>query len=244
MQFFGDYHLHTTYSDGRSTVAEMVEAGRSAGLKEIGIADHGPRNIGAGVKEKNSFLAIKEELDQLQITRPDSRLLLGAEVNIISPGGELDLDEGTIAELDYLIIGLHPFVWPQGLQGLSWVIENQLVRFIPALKRRVQNANTKALVEAIHKNKVWAISHPGLKMPIEIPEVSRACLARDTAWEINTGHRFPSYAEVLKAAKTGVDFVVNSDAHFPETVGSLEYGSWVLEKAGVELKRVRNAYQN
>ncbi|MFY9174680.1 MAG: PHP domain-containing protein [Peptococcia bacterium] len=241
MQFFGDYHLHTTYSDGRASVAEMVEAGREAGLKEIGIADHGPRNIGTGVKGQASYLAIREELDQIQYTYPDVKLFLGAEANIISPTGVIDLEQETIAELDYLLVGLHPFVWPQGLKGLGWVMENQLASFIPALKRRVKNANTKGLVEAIHKNKVWAISHPGLKMAIEISEVARACVARDTAWEINTGHKFPSYAEVLEAAKVGVDFVVNSDAHFPETVGSLEYGSWVLEKAGVEPERVRNA---
>ena len=36
----GDYHTHTTYSDGNGTVAESVEQAIAAGLCEIGISDH------------------------------------------------------------------------------------------------------------------------------------------------------------------------------------------------------------
>ncbi|MGB4018886.1 MAG: PHP domain-containing protein [Syntrophomonadaceae bacterium] len=244
MKFFGDYHMHTTYSDGRATVEEMVEAGQNCGLEEIGLADHGPRNIGTGVKNEKTFLLIKDELNKIQEAKPEIKLSVGAEANIINPAGDLDLTREVIKDLDYLIVGLHPFVRPRGSGGLCWLLGNQLIRFIRPLERRVQNANTKALVEAIYKHKVWAISHPGLKMPIEIAEVARACIARGTAWEINTGHKHPCLADALAAARSGVDFVVNSDAHFPETVGSLEYGSWVLEKAGVDPKRVLNAYQN
>ncbi len=241
MRFIGDYHIHSNYSDGRATVAEMVAAGQNAGLKEIGIADHGPRNIGAGVRSSQVYLTVKAELARLRSSYPGLKLLTGAEANVVSLSGELDLEPEVVKELDYLIVGLHPFVRPQGSGGFRWLVNNQLVNLSPALKSRVKNDNTKALAEAVYKNKVWAVSHPGLKMPIEIGEVTRACVAKETAWEINTGHKFPGYAEVLEAARSGVDFVVNSDAHFPETVGYLEYGSWVLEKTGIEPERVINA---
>lgn len=101
--------------------------------------------------------------------------------------------------------------------------------------------NTKALKEAVYRHDVWAVSHPGLKMEVDISELAQACAARDTLWEINAGHKHPSYEEVVKASRYGVEFVVNSDAHFPESVGSLEYGSWVLEKAKIPLEQVNNA---
>jgi histidinol-phosphatase (PHP family) len=34
------YHNHTTWSDGRATVAETLEAARALGLHEVGISDH------------------------------------------------------------------------------------------------------------------------------------------------------------------------------------------------------------
>lgn len=244
MQFIGDYHMHTTYSDGRGTVGDMVLAGQSCGLKEVGLADHGPNNIGTGVKNSQSFLAIKAELTQLQVDNPELQLFSGAEADVISLAGDLDVEVKVIKELDYLIVGLHPLAWPADLGGMAWLLENQLVKLVPALRTRVKNNNTKALIEAIYKHDVWAISHPGLKMPLEIAEVARACAARNTAWEINTGHKHPTYHEVIEADHFGVDFVVNSDAHYPETVGSLEYGSWVLEKVGVGTERVRNAVRD
>jgi len=243
IQFTGDYHMHTKHSDGRATVREMVLAGQACGLQQLGIADHGPHNIGTGVKNSQVFLAIKEELTQLQAAHPNLLLLAGAEADVVSLEGELDLEDEVIKRLDHLIVGLHPLARPTNLGGLVWLLENQTAKISPRLKPRVKNANTKALVEAIHRHDVWAISHPGLKMPLEIAEVARACTARGTAWEINAGHKHPNYSDVLEAARCGVDFVVNSDAHFPETVGCLEYGSWVLEKAGVGTDRVINALE-
>lgn len=224
-------------------MSDMVIAGRESGLKTIGIADHGPHNIGTGVRDEGVFVTIKDELAQLQINNPELQLFAGAEADVISLQGDLDITPRIIKELDYLIIGLHPFVWPRGLKGLGWLLENQLAHLFSGLGSRVKNSNTKALVEAIYKYDVWAVSHPGLKMPIDISETARACIKRNTAWEINTGHKFPSYQQVLEAARSGVDFVVNSDAHFPDSVGCLEYGSWVLEKCRVGADRVLNAKQ-
>lgn len=240
MQFSGDYHMHTTYSDGRGSVWEMVAAAELCGLKEVGLADHGPANIGTGVAGGGDFLRIKEELAALKDCC-GLRLYAGAEANITGPEGTLDLSNEVIAQLDLLLAGLHPYVWPRGFKGAGWLLKNQLSGTFPRLRRRVINCNTKALVGAIHSYDIWAITHPGLKMEIDIPEVARACVARNTAWEINTGHKHPSYQEVREAARCGVDFVVNSDAHFPETVGCLDYGAWVLMKAGVPCERVKNA---
>ncbi|MCR4441637.1 MAG: PHP domain-containing protein [Peptococcaceae bacterium] len=241
MKFFGDYHVHTTLSDGRGTVEEMVEAASRRGLKEFGLAEHGPASIGTGVKDEGVYLTIKEKLRALQAGYPDLQLYTGAEADIIGPDGRLDLSKKVIKQLDYLLVGLHPYVLPQKAAGAAWLLANQAPGRFSFLKKRVKNWNTKAVVEAVHSCGVTALAHPGLKMEIDIPEAARACCARDVAWEINTGHRFPSCREVLEAARCGVDFIVNSDAHFPETVGCLDYGSWVLEKAGVPCERVRNA---
>lgn len=37
---FADFHTHTTFSDGKSTVREMIDAAREGGLLALGISDH------------------------------------------------------------------------------------------------------------------------------------------------------------------------------------------------------------
>lgn len=247
MRFFGDYHLHSTYSDGRASVAEMVAAGVRAGLEELGFAEHGPRNIGTGIKSENSLLQLQEEVKQCQKQcqkqYPKVRLLTGVEANIISRDGELDVSRKIIRKLDYLIAGLHPYIRPAQWSDLAWVAGNSLFKTLPGLRwrRKINNENTKALVEAIYRYKPKTISHPGLKMSIDLGETVKACLAKGTCWEINAGHKYPDYKEVSWLAKQEVDFLVNSDAHFPESVGALAYGAWVLEKAEVPLSQVKNA---
>ena len=40
MRLFGDYHTHTTYTHGKSTVEENVQQAELLGLKEIAITEH------------------------------------------------------------------------------------------------------------------------------------------------------------------------------------------------------------
>jgi putative hydrolase len=241
MEFYGDYHLHSTYSDGHSSVEEMVMAASLAGLEEVCLADHGPRNFAVGVESAQTLLQIKEEIKSLREEYTGLQIYAGVEANIISLDGKLDVEREVIAKLDLLIAGLHSYVWPEGLSDVPWILGNQAVKVFPFRKNRLKNANTKALVEAIYRYEPDIISHPGLKMEINIAEVGRACLEKDTLWEINAGHKHPGYKEVREIARLGVEFVVNSDAHFPESVGALDYGSWVLEKAGVSTQQIRNS---
>lgn len=241
MEFYGDYHLHSSYSDGHSSVEEMVKAASLVGLEEVCLADHGPRNFAVGVKSAQTLLQIKEEIEQLREKYTELQIYAGVEANIIGLDGKLDVEREVIAELDLLIAGLHPYILPEGILDVPWILGNQVLKVLPSAKKRVRNANTKALVEAIYRYAPDIISHPGLKMEIDLAEVARACLHKDTLWEINAGHKHPQPQEVSEIACWGVNFVVNSDAHFLESVGALDYGAWVLEKAGVPPQQIKNA---
>lgn len=240
MEFYGDYHMHTNYSDGRGTVEEMVIAGYNNKLKELGITDHGPHNIGTGVKNEKKYLEIKGILKEIKPKYRGIKLLVGAETNVINLKGEIDISKEIIKQLDYLLIGLHPYIIPAGAEAVCWIMANHGIRGKNRGGKWVKNMNTKALVNAVNKNNALAISHPGLKMSIDIQEVARACVNKNTAWEINTGHKYPPLHEVKEAYSYGVDFIVNSDAHYPESVGCLDYGSWILEKLEVPEERIRN----
>ncbi|MDA8226994.1 MAG: PHP domain-containing protein [Desulfitobacterium hafniense] len=243
MKLFADYHTHTTYSDGHGKVEENIQAAVNKGLQEIAITDHGPRNIGTGVKNPETFLAIKEEVKSIANTYPQIKVKVGAEADITGVDGHIDIPEHIIKELDLLIVGLHPYIWPDSL-GDAWelVIKNQLAKVNRRVADKVKNTNTKALIAALDRYPVTIISHPDLQMHIDVGEVAKACARAETAFEINTGHsHYLSLELVQQAAREGVCFSIDSDAHFPETVGNLDIGRQLAEKAGLSPEQVINA---
>ncbi len=242
MEFIGDFHMHSTYSDGRYSIEDMVEAGRKCGFLSMAITDHGPHNVGFGVKKAETFLEIKEKLALLNQNCADIQLLCGCEANIIGLEGEIDVPAAIYEQLDVLIVGLHPLARPEKLsQVWDLNLRNQAARFSRGQKNKVINTNTKTLLAAMDAHPISIISHPGLGMPIDVPEVARGCAKHNVLYEINCGHRFPSLDDILAAGKEGVNFIVDSDAHFTDSVGKLEYGSNLLQQAEVPLERIVNA---
>lgn len=242
MEFFADWHTHSKYSDGRATIEELVQAARDRGLEQLAITDHGPRNIGAGVRGPETYLEIDRKVKALNTEWEGITVKSGAEADIIEPDGTVDIPPAIADSLDILVVGLHPYIWPATWQGAWSVVGmNQLAKFSGRIRETVRVSNTKALKEAIHKYRVDFISHPDLGMPVDIAELASACAACGTALEINTGHHYDKEELVRVAAKAGVNFVVNSDAHFPQTVGDLAQGGLLLEKYRVPPERVLNA---
>lgn len=241
MKFTGDFHTHSIYSDGRNTIREMVDAACQKGLKKIAVTDHGPSNIGTGVRSADTYLMIKDEIKKLQANYSEIEIMWGAEANIISRAGDIDIPENLIKELDLLLVGLHPYVWPKGVgDGVSFLLTNQFAKIIKPWRETVRNLNTKVLVEALYNYPVDVVTHPGLGMPVDVEVVARACAKRETAFEINTGHNFQTVPEIKAAAKTGVNFIVNSDAHFSRSVGVLEPGLALLSHANVPPEQIIN----
>ena len=238
MKFYADLHCHTKYSDGRNTVGQMIRAAADKGLKKLAITDHGPNNIGTGVFSEDTYKKIKKDI----LVNPVDGLevLLGAEANVVDLNGTIDISEEVLQELDWLIIGLHPFAMPVSLGAASQLMGNQLLKLNIGSKEKVKEANTQALVAAINRYHPHCVSHPGLDMELDLVEVAKACVANNSLFEINTGHKFQQVEEIIQVAKTGVNFVVNSDSHYVETVGELAWGGELLTRAGVSVERVYN----
>ncbi|MDW7675088.1 MAG: PHP domain-containing protein [Bacillota bacterium] len=243
MEFKADLHSHTTYSDGRNTVDEMINAAISKGLSALAITDHGPNNIGTGVKASDTYYEIGDDIQRSlnQLEAPEIDVLLGAEADVIDLDGRIDIPDKTRKDLDWLIIGLHPYIWPGNVESLfKLALGNQVAKLSRAVKNRVKPSNTKALVESIYRYKPNCISHPDLQMAVDLEEVAAACIKTDTLYEINTGHRYQEAQQIKELAGRGVNFIVNSDSHYTETVGELDWGGELLEKANVPMEQIYN----
>lgn len=242
MYFYGDYHMHTTASDGRESLERMVKAAREKGLKEIAITDHGPSNLFAGIKSPEVLLRLRDYARLLnQSFEGEFRILVGVEADVTSCQGDIDVPYDIYKELDLLLVGLHPHIIPDTVEaGIYLVGGNKAQRFLPGLREAVAEVNTRALTAAIRKHGAQIAAHPGLGMPVDIKEVAVACRAAGCAFEINTGHDYISPREVGWALDQGAQIIVNSDAHFAGTVGKLQSGWEVLIAAGAGPEQVVN----
>lgn len=236
-----DWHTHTRYSDGRGTVEDNVRAAAQKGLTEIAITDHGPRGIFIGVESPDTYLDIKKDITALKERYP-VRVLLGAEANVTSLDGSIDIPPEISKQMDILLVGLHPQVMAESLEEtLGWVLPNQLGRLSRFLQSRMRNTNTKALVDAMYKHPVNVVTHPGLMMAVDLDEVARASANTHCAMEINTGHEYNKDDVINAALRWGAPVVVNSDAHYPDTVGEMDKGISLLMKWDVPAEQVVNA---
>lgn len=242
-RLFADWHTHTTYSDGKGTIAANAQAAAERGLQEVAITDHAPNNLGVGMKRPEQTLAeMRAAIDHCNRSLSGTKVLLGVEANLISHDGDLDLSIKLQKQLDLLIVSLHPLVKPGNWwDGVRMFLPNLVERTTNIRSRRLRNLNTKALVEAVQRHDISFIGHPGLWIDIDTRELADACVRRDTALEINCGHADELSGYLQAAMPSGVEFVINSDAHLPADVGRQESGIALAKRLRLDPDRIRNA---
>lgn len=240
---FADWHTHTSYSDGKGSIAMNAQAAAARGLTEVAITDHAPNNLGVGMKRPESTLAeMRACIERCNRAQPEIKVLLGVEANLISHDGDLDLSPGLQKQLDLLIVSLHPLVKPSNWwDGARMFLPNLIERTTSIHSRRLRNLNTKALVSAVYRHDISFIGHPGLWIDIDTRELAEACVRRNTALEINCNHAALLTGYVQAAMPSGVDFVINTDAHVPEAVGRQEAGIALAKSLRLDPGRIRNA---
>ncbi len=242
MKIFADYHTHTKYSgDAKGTIKDNVEAAKKKGLREIGISDHGSNHFFYGVKKKD-IKKMRKEIDELNRVNSDIEVKFGLEANIISVDGKLDIDEEIKKELDILLAGYHFGSMPDKLvEGTKIHVYNLLSPHLPSIERKSRVINTKSVVEALYKNDIDILTHPGAKASIDTREIAKAAAANDTALEINSSHGYMTVDYIKIAMKEGAKFVISSDAHRPEDIANVDAGINRAIQAGLSVDRIINA---
>ena len=97
-----DVHTHSIASGHGTcaTMTDMAKAANAAGLKMLGISDHGPKTLGGG------RISYFRSLAFAQPKRLGVRMLYGAEVNILDQEGKLDLDDEILEDNEEMMIQL------------------------------------------------------------------------------------------------------------------------------------------
>lgn len=104
----GVLHCHTTWSDGKSSVAEMVDAAMARGWRYLGISDHSKGAFYAGGMSPEQVRRQHDEIDEIN-ARLGGRftVLKGIEADIL-PDGRVDYaDDRLLDRFDYVIVSVH-----------------------------------------------------------------------------------------------------------------------------------------
>ena len=102
----GDLHMHTEWSDGRDSVATMVEAASALGYEYIAITDHSPHSAATRNLTVDAVAKQADEIAALRERYPRMALLHGCEVDILVDG-RLDFRDRILERFDIVLASLH-----------------------------------------------------------------------------------------------------------------------------------------
>ncbi len=102
----GDLHLHTSATDGRNSLEEMIAAARMLGFEYIAVAENSRRASMANGLDAARLSQQREAIDLINAKSKGIRVLKGVEVDILEDG-RLDLPDKVLAELDLVVAAVH-----------------------------------------------------------------------------------------------------------------------------------------
>jgi DNA polymerase (family 10) len=102
----GDLHVHTNATDGTATLIQMADAAKAVGLEYIAITDHAKHLGMVHGLDANRLAKQLDEIDALNASLNDIKVLKGIEVDILEDGS-LPMPDSVLKRLDVVIASLH-----------------------------------------------------------------------------------------------------------------------------------------
>lgn len=239
MKLTVDYHTHTKYSDGDTTVAENVAAAKQAGLKAVALTEHGFSHVWFGIRRRE----VPQYLAEAEAAEKEEGIpaLIGIESNIRGVSGLCDLKESDYQNFDVYLAGIHVVIHYDKLKDykIGW---GSYIRGHLKIKpsQSLVKYTTKAFINAIEKNPLDVVTHLNYQCFADAVEVAKCCRDYGTYLEISAKKPHLTDEELDAVVQTGVRFIVNSDAHSVERIGDCALAAEQIERVGVPLERIDN----
>ena len=218
----GDLHVHTDWSDGGYTVAEMVEGAAEFGHDYLAISDHatGPGMVGGvGVPDDE----LREQLEAVRAVAEDAPIdvFTGVEANI-AEDGTISVADDLLADLDVVVASPHAALDGDGTDRLVAAAEHPDVNIVG------------------HPTGRFLTRRPGLDVDVE--RLAAAATEHGTALEVNAS---PARLDltggaVKRAIEAGATIAINTDAHSPSNFEQVRYGVHTARRGWVEAADVLN----
>jgi DNA polymerase (family 10) len=220
----GTFHNHTTASDGRATLEDMVAAAKELGLEYLGIADHSKASFQANGLDEKRLAAQVARIAELNAADSDFRIFAGTECDILKDGS-LDFPDDVLATLDYVVASVHSsFTMPEAEM-------------------------TKRIIRAMENPHVTMLGHLTGRLllsrepyQVNIPAILDAAAATGTIIELNANPRRldMDWRWWPLAREKGVKCAINPDAHSTAGLQDLLFGVGIARKGWLTKNDVIN----
>jgi histidinol phosphatase-like PHP family hydrolase len=223
----GDGQMHSTWSDGIETIAELAAGARRLGWSRIAITDHSKGLPIAGGMSIEAMRRQHQEIDALNRDAADDfRILKGVEANILADG-RLDLDRSDLEGVEVTLAAPHS-------------------------KLRTPDDQTDRLLTAIRTPGVHVLAHPRGRM-----SDSRAGVLADWDRVFDEAARLRVAIEIDgdparqdldfmladRAREAGCLFALDSDAHDSAAFIYTETSLAHARLASIPAERVINCWE-
>jgi len=220
----GDLHVHSDWTDGRATLEQMAIAARDRGLDYLCFCDHSQSLAMTGGLGPDRLLAQIEAIRELDAHLDGITVLAGIEVDILADG-RLDLPDDSLARLDFVTASIH--------SGFAQPLEQIMSRLVGAMRNPF----------------VRSIAHPTGRLlgrrgsyEIDLEVLAVTAVETGTFLEINGS---PDRLDLTgtaarRAVELGAKIVISSDAHHPDHLGNLRYGTWEARRGWLRAQDVAN----
>lgn len=244
MLYKTDYHIHTTFSDGKAAPEEYLGKAIATGLSEIGFSEH------LSLFRENQDWCMDPGNTQNYIGYIEA-LKMNSNGLIIRKGLEIDYYPGKEAEieqflstidLDYRIGSVHYLGEKTVDNGPDFYEGKDIDRLYDNYFEMVISAVSSGLFDIIaHCDLIRIYGYkPVSDQESNYLRLARAMKVHNVAFEVNTNGRnrplgdfYPDRRFLSVFRKEGVPVCVNSDAHMPERVGQFfDEAYQLLESAG------------
>jgi DNA polymerase (family 10) len=220
----GDLQMHSTWSDGRNTLEEMVAGCAAHGYEYMAITDHSKALAMVNGLDARRLKLQWLEIDAIRARHPEIQLLRAMEIDILADGS-LDLEDEMLAGLDLVVVSIHS-------------------RFeLPARQQ------TERVLRALEHPEVDILAHPtGRKInrrkPIafDVETVLARAAELGVAVELNAQPDRLDLKDthLVLARELGCRIVISTDSHRVAELGTMRYGVEQARRAGLEPRHVLN----
>jgi DNA polymerase (family 10) len=220
----GTFHNHTTASDGRASLDDMVAAAKELGLEYLGIADHSKASFQANGLDEHRLATQVARIAELNAADKEFRIFAGTECDILKDG-TLDFPDEVLATLDYVVASVHSsFTMPEAEM-------------------------TKRIIRAMENPHVTMLGHLTGRLllsresyQVNIPAILDAAVATRTIIELNANPRRLDldWRWWPLAKEKGVKCAINPDAHSTAGLQDLIFGIGIARKGWLTKSDVIN----
>ncbi len=220
----GDLQMHSTWSDGRDTLEEMVAGCAAHGYEYMAITDHSKALAMVNGLDARRLRLQWLEIDAVRARHPEIHLLRAMEVDILADGS-LDLEDEMLAGLDLVVVSIH--------SRFDLPTEQQTARVLRALEHPEVDILAHPTGRLINRRKPIALDMETVLARAADLGVAVELNASPDRLDLRDSH-------LVLARELGCRIVISTDSHRVAELGTMRYGVEQARRAALEPRHVLN----